>query len=245
MKPRSLSLTLVFGLAVGLFACQDGGVIAPDDLHPQFAKVDKCDPWPTCKGGDDDPTPTTAVVEFGMGLSSIPYSDEEINTDLSDDGLFFLKDGGPSVQLGPFDIGECQTIYLSTDANEVALLAELWMLSAPGDPGYPDYSDMGTGVYVDKDNLGFASEENWITLNYISEELGLINLRIGGVMFFDTGYSTVDKATAGNVDTYTFSGGSVIVKARAYRKRGKTPRLQCVLPTTAHSTVTVTWPSGP
>jgi len=178
-----------------------------------------------------------------MGLSSGLYPDEEINTDRSYQ-LFWLSDGGPIVRLGPLD--DCQTKDLGDLEDFVDLLHAELLMPLDSDP---DYSGMGTGINVDMDNLSSASEGHAFKLNYISADLGLINLRIGGDMAYPTAYSTVVRTTTDGgvspkVDTYNFSGGSVIVRARAYRKRGKTPILQCILPPTTHSTFTVTWPSG-
>ena len=66
-------LLLALGLFAGLMACQDSGVVAPDDIQPQFAKPDvDCtipDPHPSCKdedsGGD---LGSTANVTWETGM---------------------------------------------------------------------------------------------------------------------------------------------------------------------------------
>ena len=65
MKPKSTFLTLVFGLVVTLFACQDQSVVAPDDvispdnLVTMFGKPQCVDPWPTCRNVRTRSTPLT------------------------------------------------------------------------------------------------------------------------------------------------------------------------------------------
>lgn len=72
-------LLLALGLFAGLMACQDSIVVAPDDIQPQFAKVD-CDqiptpPHPSCKKGGDDPggESGTILVLSGGVVSAETY----------------------------------------------------------------------------------------------------------------------------------------------------------------------------
>jgi hypothetical protein len=65
MKTQSLGLALVFALVATVLGCQDGGVVAPDGIQPQFAKPDFCDAHPDhpkCGGGGEDPGEGSGTV---------------------------------------------------------------------------------------------------------------------------------------------------------------------------------------
>jgi len=90
MKTRSLFLTLTLGLVAGLFACQDVGIMAPDDLQPQFGKGGNKPP----KG--DPPPIGAALTEFLTGTATEDVNDcmispEDANADHLMDALSGLS----------------------------------------------------------------------------------------------------------------------------------------------------------
>ena len=82
MKTRSLFLTLTLGLVAGLFACQDVGVMAPDDLQPQFAKGGNKKPPP------DPPTDGPKLYLTGVpGVPGVPEVPGVLGGDATEGGV--------------------------------------------------------------------------------------------------------------------------------------------------------------
>lgn len=91
-------ILLAVALVVLLSAVIGGTVYA--------AKPDKCSPWPQCKNGDPEPTPTFDIAAFNFGYSPSPLITTEATITVGVDGgkhTFTSGDGGDAD--GKFDSG--------------------------------------------------------------------------------------------------------------------------------------------
>ena len=87
MKPKSVVLTLTLGLMAGLFACQDQGVVAPDDvISPDGVVVSSAPCWkdPTQPKCQDDPDPPSGgpTLDFsgvlvGFAATDVSYGSKK------------------------------------------------------------------------------------------------------------------------------------------------------------------------
>ena len=184
MKPRSLCLTLVLGLAAGLWACQDTGVVAPDDVAPSFGvDCDKKPDHPQCPidpppDPDPDPDPT-AEVWWAGGM--VGYgSEENILTDTdrrlvvsappgvssnftNTQGLFmengvYVQDGLISGDLP----AQCQVDFPESNSDKIIELAG--MLVDEEQPAY-------TGSKMDADLSRSVSRKSQVGFNVWSSDI--------------------------------------------------------------------------
>ena len=226
MTTRSRSLTLVLGLVVGLMACQDQGVVAPDDLGPEFAKVKPCQPWPACNGS------TTATLTLAEGIILLAAKGLAISDDdrsLQVHGPFGIQNNLTSSGFDWDDdmdgnYGECKTSPADADPNMVKLLAdELVMASAPLDTDVE-----GTTVAVNKVELRGSVRMTYRSQNLCSSSIacpengkvGLISFGVRESGLFDFGIPEVtpfdDNA---NPREFTISGGAAIVWWRGVKHK--------------------------
>jgi len=222
MKPRSLILTLTLGLMAGLFACQDGGVVAPDDLQPQFAKGGK-------KPSDSPPVGAT-LVEFLSGFAETGWS-----WDYKKD--VFRANGPMEVTTGSVTVGDCEVSPKGAEADH--LLDALVGLTGTTAILRVDMASAG-----DPGQQGQPSEVNRIT-SYVGGEV-VRYFWIGPLGEFASQFedSGVTDATVSDFDddwdgngeiTYTISGG--ILGVRDTESPKKAVKIACLY--SGNVTVTV------
>jgi len=213
MKPRSVLLTLTLGLMAGLFACQDGGVVAPDDelISPDdlvaTLKKEKCTPWPSCNddgGGTTGPTLALGGVFNGEATEGVSwsYKKELFNGNASQ--------GSIEVTVDPTNLGECRVKPDGAAAGGQVLFDALAGLTGISAVLRVDMANAGVGVGEE----GESSAVNRIT-SYVGDEV---------VRYFwigpwgELGDATTTDATVSNFDdgaetiTYTLRGGAVGVR---------------------------------
>ncbi|MGD2120582.1 MAG: hypothetical protein PVJ76_02505 [Gemmatimonadota bacterium] len=258
MKVRQVLLTLVAPVIVGLVACQDSGVVAPDEaISPDnpaalFGKP-QCPegstlPWPKCNedDGGDDPDSNTGTVWLqltaGGGLVGGPEEGRSIQVNNRNK----LDMAGPSAVYSAlilthptFDLddGPCRVAPGgASDAALLALAGAMWMASGgPGSTPAPE-DFINTRILINKKKLGQESPDHFISIGYDTgdPDLGWIWLGIGNeVLGGELGYTTVSgpEEVSEGPDTYqkyVFSGGPVRMSPTAYPV-SETPFIACPL----------------
>jgi len=213
MKTRSLFLTLTLGLVAGLFACQDVGIMAPDDLQPQFGKGGNKPP-------KDPPPPIGAELAGLLNGTAAEGWSWNYKKDV------FRANGSMEVDtdLSGIDVNDC--MISPEDANADHLMDALSGLSGT------------TAILrVDMANLEAASEVNRIT-SYVGE--GVVRyFWVGPLGEFDGSSATVsefvDSWDADGTITYTLTGG--VLGVRDTGSPSSVVKIAC--PYTGSVTVTV------
>lgn len=200
MEARPLRLVLALGLFLGLTACQDDRVVAPDDVGPLFA-VDLCEKnpnHPKCVDPPSDPDgDPTATVELAGGM--VAFMTE---VSVTRDSRHMLElwngpDNAVDVEMN-FSIaspGSLDACWTSPEGAGVAPeLAELLELDVPA--GWSVYFNMD--IY--KKKLGQPSDKHLLHIRYTHPNFGMIIIG-----FYGAGGPTV-RLVPGTEDVYEFSG---------------------------------------
>lgn len=229
MKLKSLCLTLALGFMAGLFACQDGGVVAPDDvispdnLVATFGKPDKTCPdggtWPKCEdddGGDTGGNTASLTITGGMtggmdgageGLEVAADNGNILSIRAPKDlvaqlaaSVFGFVDTG-DLETGQY--GSCRAKPAYTPRATVnALMAQL--NNPERDEPVTEPIMDGSKVEIKKKYIGEPSDGHFIALNYDTPNplLNRIFLRVGAGALFDDYPSVYD----GPLTTVTYLG---------------------------------------
>jgi len=249
MKPRSLCLTLALGLFAGLVACQDGGVVAPDDnqVSPEdlvvaAKKGGNSGGGKPSKGGTATLTLADGMVASAEGLT-MSDDDKSLSVNGHSGIQIFLENTFAAFKLGvgePGEHGACKTSPADADLGMVEALAnELFMYPAPTDVE-------GFIVAVNKEEaLGS------IRMTYRSdalrpgedadgedpEKVGLISFGVRESLLFPEFETPEVAGTVGvNGTPFTISGGAAIVWWREVKHKH---RITLVCPNLDVVTVTV------
>lgn len=252
MKKRTVVSMVGFVSAVGLWACQDQAVVAPDDgvLSPTGLEL------VAKKGGKANPW--TKDVDFLLGFNQpygafppspwdvVTYDDMTLHVTAHNESFeasLTLTAATAAGSPGGGSVGDCYYDPVDVPNDVIEALAQE-LDGARIDPWEPDpYLFPHNIVSVDRTALGAegGSEDSRIQFGYSSPNPvlevwdkkkkrmvpGTVAIRVGGVQRFERwGQPTVELDDVGDAEHFTFTGGTVSV---IYYEGRPKPRLDCPL----------------
>ena len=226
MKTKPIVLTLILGLAAGVLACQDQAVLAPEGLHPQFAK------------GGKKPPPSEVTIHLTGFLTGNGEEGEWSYKKGVFKGWASVPPPGLQADFSALEFGDCVQNREGADADEKALALFEAIRDGLGGTTANLKVDMATAG-IGPGGEGTPSDINRIT-SLVATDL---------VRYFWVGSwpsfvedPTVEDAVVNGFDdvpetiSYTLEGGAIVIRDQG--RPNQDVMIACPNPGTVHVTIT-------